>query len=347
MSSNINRDYLIKLNVKTSTFQAPSIYFYNTDVSTSNIYVQLIVHETLLEVTPIEQASNYSIKVSIIKPNNAVKELNGVLVNERDSIFEFNLPEDCTNLSGTYRLEFYVQCLVNNREELTTSFPMTYEVKKSILTGFISGIDEADDETVIGDLLLKLASKFDDVKVNQEKSDRDKIVLDFYSQGAVVKSIEIESTSSEIINVNTIEERDAIDTTTLKYGDFCYVKEDANETYIYYYSINGWASIGTKHPVEISATAPTNKQVLWIDTSYNNPNPDVSNDSVPPTVKFLLNKITDLYSEINTLKTELEEIKKMIESGDIKPPTPTSGTIFITESGEYLTTESGDYFGME
>ena len=239
MSSNINRDYLIKLNVKTSTFQAPSIYFYNTDVSTSNIYVQLIVHETLLEVTPIEQASNYSIKVSIIKPNNAVKELNGVLVNERDSIFEFNLPEDCTNLSGTYRLEFYVQCLVNNREELTTSFPMTYEVKKSILTGFISGIDEADDETVIGDLLLKLASKFDDVKVNQEKSDRDKIVLDFYSQDAVVKSIEIESTSSEIINVNTIEERDAIDTTTLKYGDFCYVKEDVNETYIYYYSING------------------------------------------------------------------------------------------------------------
>ena len=37
----------------------------------------------------------------------------------------------------------------------------------------------------------------------------------------------------------------------------------------------------------------------------------------------------------------------MIESGEIKPPTPTSGTIFITESGEYLTTESGDYFGME
>ena len=92
---------------------------------------------------------------------------------------------------------------------------------------------------------------------------------------------------------------------------------------------------------------PDNDQDLWIDTSYNNPNPDVSNDSVPPTVKFLLKKITDLYSEINTLKTELEEIKKMIESGEIKPSTPTSGTIFITESGEYLTTESGDYFGME
>ena len=153
MSSNINRDYLIKLNVKTSTFQAPSIYFYNTDVATSNIYVQLIVHETLLEVTPIEQASNYSIKVSIIKPNNAVKELNGVLVNERDSIFEFNLPEDCTNLAGRYLLEFEVSCTVSNKREQITSSPTSYTVNKSILTDLNQSVEDSTDYPILSQLI--------------------------------------------------------------------------------------------------------------------------------------------------------------------------------------------------
>lgn len=379
MSSNINRDYLIKLNVKTSTYQAPNIYFYNTDVATSNIYVQLIVHETLLEVTPIEQASNYRIKVNIIKPNNVVKTLYGTLVNEEDSIFEFNLPEDCTNLSGTYHLEFMVICDVDNYfEERTTSFPATYEVRKSILTGLVAEIVDSEDITTLEDMLTKLANKFDDVKVDKDKTTRDKVVVNFYSEGAIVKTIELNSTSSEIVKVNTIEERDALDSSNLRLGDFCYVIEDVNEIYIYYYSTNGWTSMKPKHPVEISDTAPTNKQALWIDTSNMNTNPDVSDDNVPPTIRYLLNKISDLTSEINLLKNEIAVIKTQIENGggiinptdnvylateegdmfitedslfiiseEGKSDEPTNGVMLITETGESIITEDGKYFIQE
>lgn len=379
MSSNINRDYLIKLNVKTSTYQAPNIYFYNTDVATSNIYVQLIVHETLLDVTPIEQASNYRIKVNIIKPNNVVKTLYGTLVNEEDSIFEFNLPEDCTNLSGTYHLEFMVICDVDNYfEERTTSFPATYEVRKSILTGLVAEIVDSEDITTLEDMLTKLANKFDDVKVDKDKTTRDKVVVNFYSEGAIVKTIELNSTSSEIVKVNTIEERDALDSSNLRLGDFCYVIEDVNEIYIYYYSTNGWTSMKPKHPVEISDTAPTNKQALWIDTSNMNTNPDVSDDNVPPTIRYLLNKISDLTSEINLLKNEIAVIKTQIENGggiinptdnvylateegdmfitedslfiiseEGKSDEPTNGVMLITETGESIITEDGKYFIQE
>ena len=379
MSSNINRDYLIKLNVKTSTYQAPNIYFYNTDVATSNIYVQLIVHETLLDVTPIEQASNYRIKVNIIKPNNVVKTLYGTLVNEEDSIFEFNLPEDCTNLSGTYHLEFMVICDVDNYfEERTTSFPATYEVRKSILTGLVAEIVDSEDITTLEDMLTKLANKFDDVKVDKDKTTRDKVVVNFYSDGAIVKTIELNSTSSEIVKVNTIEERDALDSSNLRLGDFCYVIEDVNEIYIYYYSTNGWASMKPKHPVEISNTAPTNKQALWIDTSNMNTNPDVSDDNVPPTIRYLLNKISDLTSEINLLKNEIAVIKTQIENGggiinptdnvylateegdmfitedslfiiseEGKSDEPTNGVMLATETGESIITEDGKYFIQE
>ena len=379
MSSNINRDYLIKLNVKTSTYQAPNIYFYNTDVATSNIYVQLIVHETLLDVTPIEQASNYRIKVNIIKPNNVVKTLYGTLVNEEDSIFEFNLPEDCTNLSGTYHLEFMVICDVDNYfEERTTSFPATYEVRKSILTGLVAEIVDSEDITTLEDMLTKLANKFDDVKVDKDKTTRDKVVVNFYSDGAIVKTIELNSTSSEIVKVNTIEERDALDSSNLRLGDFCYVIEDVNEIYIYYYSTNGWTSMKPKHPVEISNTAPTNKQALWIDTSNMNTNPDVSDDNVPPTIRYLLNKISDLTSEINLLKNEIAVIKTQIENGggiinptdnvylateegdmfitedslfiiseEGKSDEPTNGVMLTTETGESIITEDGKYFIQE
>ena len=378
MSSNINRDYLLKLNVKTGTYQAPTIYFYNTDISTSNIYVQLIVHETLLDVTPIEQAENYKIKVNIIKPNNRIKVVNGELVNAVDSIFEFNLPSDCTNLSGTYYLEFMVTCDVNNEEERTTSFPGKYEVRKSILTGLISEIEDSEDSTTILDILSKLSDKFDDVRINKEQSNRDKTILEFCSEGAVIKTVDLESTSSEIVKVNTIEERDALDSSNLRLGDFCYVIEDVNEIYIYYYSTNGWASMKPKHPVEISDTPPTNKQALWIDTSNMNTNPDVSDDNVPPTIRYLLNKISDLTSEINLLKNEIAVIKTQIENGggiinptdnvylateegdmfitedslfiiseEGKSDEPTNGVMLITETGESIITEDGKYFIQE
>lgn len=187
--SNINRDYTIILDVKSGTFTAPTMYFYNTDVNTSNIYVQLVIKETLLNVTPIDNATDYKIKVSIIKPNNIVKVVNGTLVNEEQSIFEFDLPEDCTNVSGIYKLEFDVSCIVSERPENITTFPVKYEVKKSILTDFVPGIEDIEDDTTFRDILTQLEGKFDDVRVNEEETGSTQVSLDFYSNGVKIKNL--------------------------------------------------------------------------------------------------------------------------------------------------------------
>lgn len=134
--SNINRDYLIVLNAKSSTFSAPTMYFYNTDIGTSNIYVQMVIKETIVTATPIENASDFVIKLSITKDNALVHEMTGVLVNESKAIYEFNLPLICTELSGNYIGEFNIKGTVGDREEHITSFPISYEVRKSILTGY-------------------------------------------------------------------------------------------------------------------------------------------------------------------------------------------------------------------
>ena len=157
---NINRDYLVMLNVKNGNIASPKMYFYNTDINTSNIYVQLVIKENLLNVSPIENATDYKIKVNIVKPNNVIKIIDGALVNEEESIFEFDLPEDCINLSGVYKLEFVVSGIVSNREEKITSLPTEYIVNKSILTDLNASTEESDDYPI----LLKL---IEDVKTLQ------------------------------------------------------------------------------------------------------------------------------------------------------------------------------------
>ena len=187
--SNINRDYLIKVDVKTSKVEAPAMHFYNTDVGTSNIYVQLTIKETLINVSPIENATDYRIQASIIKPNNVVKVLNGELVNEDSAIFEFDLPSDCTNISGTYQLEFDISCIVSERTEKITTFPASYEVKKSILTDFVPEITDTEDNTMMRDILTQLEGKFDDVRVNVEETSSPQVSLDFYSNDAKIKNL--------------------------------------------------------------------------------------------------------------------------------------------------------------
>ena len=60
---NINRDYLVVIDVKSGNITAPSMYFYNTDKNTSNIYVQLVKKETTVNATPIENYTTTTIHI--------------------------------------------------------------------------------------------------------------------------------------------------------------------------------------------------------------------------------------------------------------------------------------------
>ena len=69
--ANINRDYIVRVDVRTGKVTTPKIKFKNVDKSTSNIYVQLVIKETPYKLpVPVEEVENLEVLATIIKPNN-------------------------------------------------------------------------------------------------------------------------------------------------------------------------------------------------------------------------------------------------------------------------------------
>ena len=131
---NINRDYLIILDVKSGEVDSPNIYYFNTDKNTSNLYVQMVLRETTVEANPIENAADYSIKANILKSHMVANEVEGTLVNPGKAIYEFVLPADCTDFSGNAKIEFEVYA----GDKIITSFATKFKVIASIFVSFIT-----------------------------------------------------------------------------------------------------------------------------------------------------------------------------------------------------------------
>ena len=152
---NINRDYLIILDVKSGEVDSPNIYYFNTDKNTSNLYVQMVLRETNIEAAPIDNANNYSIKANILKPNMVGKIVEGNLVNEEKAIYEFKLPADCTDFSGNAKIEFEVYCTVDGVEEIATSFATKFKVHGSVLTEQNKYIEDSSDYPILKELMAE------------------------------------------------------------------------------------------------------------------------------------------------------------------------------------------------
>ena len=149
--SNANRDYAIVYDVKNGSLvlNRPLI-FYITDINTSNIFVRLVtkvnIGNGVDQYTDIEEASSYVLTMRVIKPNNEVKSIEATQ-HELGSIFQFDLTEDFKDIPGKYICELTISTIVSERQELTTSDPFNYEVKRSILSN-VSEIIETEDTTV-------------------------------------------------------------------------------------------------------------------------------------------------------------------------------------------------------
>ena len=149
--SNANRDYAIVYDVKNSSLvlNRPLI-FYITDINTSNIFVRLVtkvnIGNGVDQYTDIEEASSYALTMRVIKPNNEVKSIEATQ-HEPESIFQFDLTEDFKDIPGKYICELTISTIVSERQELITSDPFNYEVKRSILSN-VSEVIETEDTTV-------------------------------------------------------------------------------------------------------------------------------------------------------------------------------------------------------
>lgn len=156
--TNLNRDYLIKINVKEATIDVPKMTFWNTDKKTSNMFVQLVINmsenELIENYVTIENATDYKITLNVIKPKtNQYRTFEATLLNEEKALFEIDLTSEFIDQVGNYNFEFEVSSKVDNNDESITTSSSTYEVKGSILTNLNEEISSSPDLPILKQLI--------------------------------------------------------------------------------------------------------------------------------------------------------------------------------------------------
>lgn len=175
--TNLNRDYLIKINVKEATIDVPKMTFWNTDKKTSNMFVQLVINmsenELIKNYVTIENATDYKITLNVIKPKtNQYRTFEAKLLNEEKALFEIDLTSEFIDQVGNYNFEFEVSSKVDNNDESITTSSSTYEVKGSILTNLNKEISSSPDLPILKQLIEQVKSlQGGDLTGYQKKSD--------------------------------------------------------------------------------------------------------------------------------------------------------------------------------
>lgn len=176
--SNANRDYAIVYDIKNgSLVLSRPLNFYITDKNTSNIFVKLvtriIVGNGIDQYVDIENASNYVLTMRVVKPSNEVKSIEATQ-HESESIFQFDLTENFKDVPGKYICELMISTIVNGKQELTTSDPFSYEVKRSVLSevGEIIETEDITTEKLLGNLGEIKAELSSEIK---KKADKDEV----------------------------------------------------------------------------------------------------------------------------------------------------------------------------
>lgn len=201
--TNLNRDYLIKINVKEATIDVPKMTFWNTDKKTSNMFVQLVINmsenELIKNYVTIENATDYKIVLNVIKPKtNQYRTFEAKLLNEEKALFEIDLTSEFIDQVGNYNFEFEVSSKVDNNDESITTSSSTYEVKGSILTNLNEEISSSPDLPILKQLIEQVKSlQGGDLTGYQKKSDNS---LETTSKEVVGAINEVNSQFKEIAN---------------------------------------------------------------------------------------------------------------------------------------------------
>ena len=176
--ANINKDYLITVDVKNATVSAPNMTFYVTDKKTSNIFCQLVINESNSELikkyAPIENALDFTILLRIIKPNNEPKEIEFRLLNQLDAFFMVDLTDDYKDYVGRYKCELFVDCMIDGELERITTSSFNYTVKASIMNN-LDEVIEGDPQYPLVDEIMEQLKVVDPSKFATNESVDSKI----------------------------------------------------------------------------------------------------------------------------------------------------------------------------
>ncbi len=201
--TNLNRDYLIKINVKEATIDVPKMTFWNTDKKTSNMFVQLVINmstnELISQYVTVQNATDYKITLNVIKPKTKqYKTIEATLLNEEKALFEIDLPDEFTDQVGDYSFEFEVSSKVDSNDESITTSNGTYKVNGSILTNLNEETSSSPDLPILKQLIEQVKSlQGGDLTGYQKKSDNS---LETTSKEVVGAINEVNSQYKDIAN---------------------------------------------------------------------------------------------------------------------------------------------------
>lgn len=159
MNKNVNRDYLVKVNVKTAEIETPKddMIFYVTDIWTSNIFFQLDFGKgNSLTDLHKENASDYDLTLRVVKPNKEHKEIKASLLSQDSNFFVADLKPDFTDYIGICKCELFIETTINGRKETNTTDPFEYIVEGSVFSPLDEVIEGRPDYPPLAD---KLATK--------------------------------------------------------------------------------------------------------------------------------------------------------------------------------------------
>ena len=206
--TNLNRDYLIKINVKEATIDVPKMTFWNTDKKTSNMFVQLVINmstnELISNYVTVQNATDYKITLNVIKPKtNQYKTIEATLLNEEKALFEIDLPDEYKDQVGNYNFEFEVSSKVDGNDESITTSNGTYKVNGSILTNLNEETSSSPDLPILKQLIEQVKSlQGGDLTGYQKKSDNS---LETTSKEVVGAINEVNSQYKDIAKKTIVE----------------------------------------------------------------------------------------------------------------------------------------------
>ena len=171
---NVNKDYLVEVNVKTAEIKAPKdMKFHITDIYTCNIFFKLVFNEPKIttnklsisdyfnkDYMPKERAVEYTLKLRILRPNGEPIDEDLIEVKLLDSSEEFlyaDLAPDFLNMIGFYECELFIDAKVvdadgSERQERNTTDSFQFEVVKSIFTDLSEAIESDPDYPLLADI---------------------------------------------------------------------------------------------------------------------------------------------------------------------------------------------------
>ena len=193
--ANINKDFLVIADLKTSKVTAPPMVGYNTDRRIFNIFLKLQITMSSNNDIKIyvnnEEASDYKVKLTVIKPRSKqVRYKDGILMNTgvsgNGAVYQFDLGEEFTDQVGSYICELKVICDVNGFEEIITCDSFTYTIKASAVTGLNEEIISNPELPVLESLIKKVDDlNAADISEYQKKSDQSLQTTDKTIIGAI------------------------------------------------------------------------------------------------------------------------------------------------------------------